>query len=202
MAQERAKPELKFMDPRALVPSRRNPKDHGPEDVGALAGSYETFGPATTITVQSGTNRIVAGHGRALAAIEAGLAEVPVIVVHFTDAEADAFMVADNRFPDLAPIDEEREGALVFELEAKGFGPDTLGFTLNEGEGSGGPPPPPDGRSAPRELPTCALRDQFWILVRGPMQHQAKALERLRVLLGELAGVETELGSTPGGDFG
>src|SRR6266404_8349162 len=80
-----------------LRPHSANPRSHGPKQVSELARSIKAFGFNVPILVDP-TLRIIAGHGRLLAAEELGLREVPTIVLdHLSAAKARAFMVADNR---------------------------------------------------------------------------------------------------------
>ena len=81
----------------ALVLDPRNPRRHSPRQIRQIARSIEAFGFVVPILVDC-HNRIVAGHGRFLAAQFLGLIEVPVIrLEHLTEAQAKAFMIADNR---------------------------------------------------------------------------------------------------------
>src|SRR5215469_12216688 len=79
---------------------RRNPaspRSHSPRRVQQLARSIDTFGFNVPVLVDP-TLRIIAGHGRLLAAQELGWREVPTIVLdHLSTAKARAFMIADNR---------------------------------------------------------------------------------------------------------
>jgi len=80
-----------------LRPDPASPRSHSPRQVHLLALSIGAFGFNVPILVDP-TLRIIAGHGRLLAAEELGLREVPTIVLdHLSAAKARAFMVADNR---------------------------------------------------------------------------------------------------------
>src|SRR5207302_3419189 len=80
-----------------LRPHSANPRSHGPKQVSELARSIKTFGFNMPILVDP-TLRIIAGHGRLLAAQELGWREVPTILLaHLSEAKARAFMIADNR---------------------------------------------------------------------------------------------------------
>jgi hypothetical protein len=46
------------------------------------------------------------------------------------------------------------------------------------------------------EVDTAEVGDRFWIVVRGPLKAQAAALQKLRLLLKEIAGVDVELGTS------
>ncbi len=47
------------------------------------------------------------------------------------------------------------------------------------------------------EIETGTVADRFWISIRGPLESQADALDRLQELTAEIPGVEVELGTTP-----
>ena len=58
----------------------------------------------------------MAGHARVKAAISAGNDTVPCIRTKLTGAEADAYLIADNRLSDLAPYDRDILAELLGEL--------------------------------------------------------------------------------------
>jgi hypothetical protein len=96
----------------------------------AIARSIKTFGFNAPILVDS-KNRVVAGHGRLEAAKRLGLERVPVIrLEHLTEAQAKAYMLADNKLSDRSSWDDLKvaivlkelsEIALDFDIEATGF---------------------------------------------------------------------------------
>jgi hypothetical protein len=114
----------------SILPDPSNPRKHSSEQIRALARSIEAFGFNVPILVDK-ANRIVAGHGRLEAAKRLKLAEAPVIrLEHLTEAQAKAFMLADNKLSDLSNWDEPKlavvlkelsEVALDFEIEVIGF---------------------------------------------------------------------------------
>ncbi len=80
-----------------LRPDPASPRSHSPTQIRALARSITIFGFNVPILVDP-TMRIIAGHGRLLAARELGWREVPTILLaHLSEAKARAFMIADNR---------------------------------------------------------------------------------------------------------
>lgn len=85
-----------------LRPDPANPRCHSPKQIGQLARSIAAFGFNVPILVDRGL-RVVAGHGRLLAAKELGLREVPTILLdHLNEARSRAFMIADNRLAENA----------------------------------------------------------------------------------------------------
>lgn len=86
-----------------LVPTKdlkQNPKNrnHHPQDqIEELARHYSVHGMRTPIIVSNQTKHIVSGNGRYLAALRAGLDQVPVSYQDFDSPEMEyAFGVADN----------------------------------------------------------------------------------------------------------
>ena len=62
-----------------LVPYAKNARQHPREQIDQIAASMERFGFTIPMLVaEDGT--IIAGHGRLMAAVQLGLAEVPVMV--------------------------------------------------------------------------------------------------------------------------
>lgn len=114
----------------ALTPHPHNPRKHSRHQIRALAKSIEAFGFNAPILVDK-DNRIIAGHGRLEAAKLVGLTKLPVVsLAHLTDAQAKAYMLADNKFTDRSSWDEAllashlkelSELALDFSIEATGF---------------------------------------------------------------------------------
>ena len=81
----------------ALIPHVRNAKQHSDARVAQIAASIREFGWGAPILVD-GSNNVIAGHGRLLAARTLGLAEVPVVpMTHLTDIQRRALILADNK---------------------------------------------------------------------------------------------------------
>src|SRR6516162_4734052 len=118
----------------ALRPDPANPRSHSPKQIRQLARSIGAFGFNVPILVDR-TLRILAGHGRLLAAQELGWREVPTILLdHLSEAEARAFMIADNRLAESAAWNNV---LLIEQLEEISLDPSKLaieatGFELSE----------------------------------------------------------------------
>ncbi len=107
--------ELVHLSPGALKPHPCNARTHSKKQVSQIAKSIEAFGFAAPVLVDE-AHRIIAGHGRVLAAIELKLVTVPAIVVAgLSDAKRRALMLADNKIAENAGWDLSR---LSVELEA------------------------------------------------------------------------------------
>ena len=101
-----------------INPWDKNPKKHNDQ---AISKSIDRFGIRQAIIVQKGTNRIIVGHGRLKAFMEAGHKEVPVIEWECTDEEADAFAIADNQTTILGGWDEEMLTESLKDIQSKGM---------------------------------------------------------------------------------
>ena len=107
-----------------------NPRVHSPRQVRQIARSIETFGFNVPVLIDA-DGRVIAGHGRILACQLLGWTEVPTITLdHLSEAQARAFMIADNRLTENSVWDDrllaEQFRALSvldldFSLEATGF---------------------------------------------------------------------------------
>ena len=111
----------------ALRADPRNPRKHSRIQVRAIARSIDAFGFNAPVLVDK-RNQIVAGHGRYEAALLLGLETVPVISLdHLTEAQARAYLLADNKLAERSSWDdaslalqlkELTELALDFDFEA------------------------------------------------------------------------------------
>jgi DNA modification methylase len=114
----------------SLKPNPKNPRAHSPKQLKQIANSMSTFGFNVPILIDS-DNKIIAGHGRAEASKLRGITEVPTIrLEHLTEAQARAFMIADNRLTENSEWNERLLGKelkeiseldLDFSLELTGF---------------------------------------------------------------------------------
>lgn len=108
---------VRWLPVAALEPDRRNARIHPEGQVRRIADSIEAFGFNVPVLID-GENRVVAGHGRLLAARRLGLGEIPTIALdHLGEAERSAFMIADNRLAELASWDMGRLGEELEELK-------------------------------------------------------------------------------------
>ena len=103
---------IEYLDPHALKPYKNNAKIHDEENVDMLAGSIEEFDFNDPIGIWGKDNLIVEGHGRQLAAIRAGLSEVPCIRLdHLSAEQRRAYALAHNRTAELSDWDEALKSA-------------------------------------------------------------------------------------------
>lgn len=108
----------------------RNPRAHSRQHIRQIKKSIQTFGFSVPVIVDSNL-KVIIGHGRILAAQQAGLSEIPTIMIEYlTEAQARALMIADNRLTEIAAWDEQllaeqlRDLSLMdldFNIEVTGF---------------------------------------------------------------------------------
>ena len=95
------KPAVEMVATDKLIPYARNAKKHDEAQVSLIAGSIRQFGFNNPILIAE-DNGIVAGHGRVLAAMKLGMAEVPCIrLSHLDENQRRAYILADNRLAEL-----------------------------------------------------------------------------------------------------
>jgi ParB/RepB/Spo0J family partition protein len=90
----------------ALSAHESNPRKHTRAQIRAIARSIDAFGFNAPILVDA-KRQILAGHGRWEASKILGLSHVPVIFLdHLTEAQAKAYMLADNKLTDRSTWDD------------------------------------------------------------------------------------------------
>ena len=93
-------------NPKELKNHPKNRNKHGQDQIERLAELYKYHGIRHPIIVSNLSGFIVAGHGRKLAAIRAGIKEMPVVFQDFDSSEAEyAFIQADNAIALWAELD-------------------------------------------------------------------------------------------------
>ncbi len=116
----------------ALIPYIRNAKQHPDAQVAQIAASIREFGWGSPILVD-GSNNVIAGHGRLLAARKLGMSEVPVISLdHLTDTQRRALILADNKISENASWENDLLGLELAELKDAGFDLALTGFSSEE----------------------------------------------------------------------
>lgn len=118
----------------ALIPDSENPRLHSTRHIRQIARSIETFGFNVPILVDTNF-KVIAGHGRLLAARKLGLREVPTICLeHLNEAQRRAFAIADNRLNEVSRwndqlLAEQLRELSLFDLD---FSLDVTGFEMGE----------------------------------------------------------------------
>lgn len=91
--------DIQQISPKKLKPYVLNAKLHPPEQIAKIIRSINLSGFDQPIVVneEDGQLVVVKGHGRLLAALEMGLKEVPVVVLHLPKLVADQARLIDNK---------------------------------------------------------------------------------------------------------
>lgn len=168
----------------ALHQDPRNARTHGDRNRSAVEASIAEFGALGAVVVERGTNRILAGNARTLAAMSAGIKEgvlldydprtqIPVVEADLHGVEATRFALADNRTAELAAWDEDVLRELVSEAGDLGdlwTGAEVEAMFAEESADSTG--------SGSADKP--AMVGEYAILVKcGSELHQRELIERL-----------------------
>lgn len=113
--------EIVDKKPSELIPCANNSRTRSDEQVAKICASIREYGFTNPILIdEEGT--IIAGHGRAKAAMRLGMESVPCIVLRgLTKAQKKAYVIADNKMALNAGWDEEK---LLLELEGEPDVPD------------------------------------------------------------------------------
>jgi ParB-like chromosome segregation protein Spo0J len=111
-----------------LIPYVNNSRTHSDEQVAQIAASIKEFGWTNPILVD-GSNGIIAGHGRLLAARKLGYKEVPTIeLADLTETQKKAYIIADNKLALNAGWDDELLKLEINQLSELNFDLALLGF--------------------------------------------------------------------------
>src|ERR1700722_17831018 len=143
MLRERAKSRTKvtvlYRSIEELKLDPRNPRAHSDKQVRQIARSIETFGFNVPALIDSNL-KVIAGHGRVMACKLLGCREVPTISLdHLSEAQARAFMIADNKLSENSTWDDHllaehlSELSLLdldFDLEVTGFEMGDIDFRI------------------------------------------------------------------------
>jgi len=122
--------QISFIAIADLIPAPHNARKHSRAQVRGIARSIEAFGFNAPVLIDK-NRQIVAGHGRYEASKLLELTQVPVIFLdHLSEAQAKAYMLADNKLTDRSTWDDAKvavqlkelsELVLDFDIEAVGF---------------------------------------------------------------------------------
>lgn len=156
-----------------LTPNSKNPRIHSRVQRRQIARSIKRFGFCVPILIDS-SDRVIAGHGRIMAAQDVGMTEVPTICLeHLSVAEAKALMLADNRLAEKATWDDHlladtlkelSELDLDFNLEVTGFEMGEIDFRIQSLGADTESPDPADVVLAREPGPPITKADDIWIL--------------------------------------
>ena len=114
-----------------LKPHPKNPRVHPDSALDELMKSIGKYG-FTNPVLASKDGIILAGHARCKAAKKAGLDEVPVIFLDLDGADADAYLIADNKIQEETSWEKESLAELIKDLQAIDFDVSFTGFDAPE----------------------------------------------------------------------
>ena len=115
-----------------LIPYVNNARTHSDEQIAQIAASIKEFGWTNPILLD-GTNGIIAGHGRIMAARKLGMDTVPCIELsHLSDKQKKAYILADNRLAMNSGWDTQLLTLELKGLDDEGFDLEMLGFDADE----------------------------------------------------------------------
>ena len=150
-----------------LAANPRNARIHAPEQIEQIRASLREFGWTMPVLVRE-NGMLIAGHGRLEAAKLEGIMEVPTIVARgWTDAQCQAYAIADNKLTELGEWSEELLRLELGDLQAAGFDLALTGFDQDElgrllivenevdGDPDDAPAPPAEPISKPGDLWIC-----------------------------------------------
>lgn len=111
-----------------LIPYVNNARTHSDKQVTQIAASIKEFGFNNPILLD-GTNGVVAGHGRLMAAKKLKIKDVPCIELsHLSETQKKAYILADNKIALNADWDEKLLSSELEDLGANGVDFNCIGF--------------------------------------------------------------------------
>jgi len=123
-----------------LRPDSRNARKHGKRNIATIRASLEQFGQQRAAVIRS-DGTVLAGNGMLEAARSLGWTDLAVTVVpdEWSDEQARAYALADNRTGELAEWDVAVLDEHLVELEVAGLDIESLGFTSSSSGGDAVP---------------------------------------------------------------
>lgn len=115
-----------------LIPYAKNSRTHSDEQIAQIAASMREWGFTNPVLIDPAGN-IIAGHGRLLAARKLLIDKIPVVIADgWTDAQKQAYIIADNKMALNAGWDNDMLALELTELDGVGFDLDLTGFDADE----------------------------------------------------------------------
>lgn len=121
--------KIEYLPIKAIAPYKRNARTHSEVQVGQIAASITEFGFTNPILIDE-DNGLIAGHGRLLAAIKLGMAELPAVRLGgLSEAQRRALVIADNKLAMNAGWDLDLLKGELVDLDLAGFDLSLIGFS-------------------------------------------------------------------------
>jgi len=174
-----------------IKPDPRNAKKHSESQIAQIGQSIERFGFVEKLVVRP-NGQLIGGEGRLEALKRVGREQAECrVVAGLTEAGYKALGLALNRIGENSRWDDDVLREILGELQSDGENPLSLGFSPAELDKILALP----AELEVREIETGPVADEFWISIRGPLQHQAHALKALQDAMKPYAGVTVEQGT-------
>ena len=126
------KHQIEYIPTEKLIPYARNSRTHSDEQVAQICSSINEFGFTNPILIDA-DNSIIAGHGRTMAAHRLQIKELPCLrLSHLTDAQKQAYVIADNKLALNAGWNDEMLKIELQELKDADFDLSLTGFDEKE----------------------------------------------------------------------
>lgn len=126
------KQQIEYIPTEKLIPYARNSRTHSDEQVAQICSSINEFGFTNPVLID-GDDVIIAGHGRTMAAHRLQMKEIPCIrLSHLTDAQKQAYVIADNKLALNAGWNDEMLKIELQELKDADFDLSLTGFDDKE----------------------------------------------------------------------
>lgn len=127
-----AKLKVVYKSTKELVPYAMNARVHSEHQVELIARSIEEFGFVNPVLID-GSNTIIAGHGRLMAAARLGMDQVPVIMLDYlSERQRRALVLADNEIASKASWDMEKLSQELSALADDEYDLSVIGFDEQE----------------------------------------------------------------------
>jgi hypothetical protein len=111
-----------------LIPYARNARKHDARQIAEIAAAIVEWGWTAPVLVDDG-GRIIAGHGRVMAAQQLAIPEIPVIVARgWTEAQKRAYALADNEIAAHSSWDKKLLRVELVDLAAQAVDLSLIGF--------------------------------------------------------------------------
>lgn len=121
--------QIKKINISDLTPYERNSRTHPPEQLEQIAASIREFGFVNPVLIDDDC-RIIAGHGRVMAAQKLGMTEIPCLSVHgLSESQIRAYIIADNKIAENSGWDSDMLRLELSDLQNIDFDINLIGFS-------------------------------------------------------------------------
>lgn len=144
--------------------TENNARTHSDEQIDQIVASLKEWGWTNPVLVDE-TNTLIAGNGRALAAIKSGWATIPAVIISgLSPAQKRALVLADNKLALNAGWDNDLLNLELKSLAEMGFDLDLTGFSNLEIGKIAGVTVMADEDDIPDAPPPVSVLGDIWLL--------------------------------------